>query len=65
MASLQCVFSPTTPWKTCTPASSIERAQRMFEASSKRAISSTTSVASLVAAASIMAENTGESWLVR
>ena len=42
MASLQCVFRPTTPWKTCTPASSMLRAQRMFEASSKRAISSTT-----------------------
>ena len=35
------------------------RAQRMFEASSKRAISSTTSVASLVAAASISASKHG------
>ena len=41
------------------------RAQRMFEASSKRAISSTTNVASLVAAASISASKTGESVLVR
>ena len=41
------------------------RAQRMFEASSKRAINSTTSVASLLAPASVSAWNIGESWLVR
>ncbi len=65
MASLQWVLRPTTPWKTWTPASSMLRAQRMLEASSKRAMSSTTRVVSLVAAASMSAWNMGESWLVR
>ena len=36
------------PWKTPTPASSSSRAQRMLEASSKRAMSSTTTVTSLL-----------------
>src|ERR1035441_516632 len=62
MASLQWVLSPTTPWKTCTPASSMLRAQRIFEASSKRAINSTTSVASLLAAGSLSGAQTGEAW---
>ena len=41
------------------------RAQRMLEASSKRAVSSTTTVTSLLAAASVRARKMGESELVR
>ena len=53
------------PWKTWTPASSRLRAQRMLEASSKRAMSSTTTVTSLFCAASTSAWKMGESLLVR
>ena len=63
--SLQWVFKPTTPWKTCTPASCKFRDQRMLEASSKRAFNSTTTATSFLAAASISARTMGELSLVR
>jgi hypothetical protein len=61
----QAVFNPTTPWNICTPASSRLRAQRIFEASSKLAFSSTTTVTSFFSAASISALAIGESEFVR
>ena len=38
---LECVFSPTRPYTTCTPARSSALAQLMLASSSKRAFSST------------------------
>ena len=46
-ASFACVLSPNTPYTTCAPACSRRSAQLMFASSSKRAISSTTTVTSL------------------
>ena len=51
--TLQCVFRPTTPYTTWTPASSSTRASLMFACSSKRAVSSTSVTTCLPASAAL------------
>ena len=52
------VLSPTRPYTTCTPARSSTRAQAMFAASSKRALSSTSATTCLPASAAAMSART-------
>ena len=47
------VFRPTSPYTTCTPASSSMRARSMFACSSKRALSSTSATTCLPCSAAV------------
>ena len=56
--ALACVFRPTTPYTTCTPAFSSSSAQVMFACSSKRAVSSTSATTCFPDSAARMSERT-------